>query len=131
MAQSRGLSEIAMSVPPGTLTDDFCADVLTFYAGLLEWSEVAQLRAPDQFTLHVGRRSFLNLRERDDSMTYHGYEHVGVLVESAEVAEALWEQLDADPRDLALEPMERTGGGARTFRFRYRLPMAIEVQFIP
>jgi hypothetical protein len=131
MARSRGLAEIAMSVPLGTLTDEFCADVLAFYGGLLEWTEIEALRAPDQFTMHVGRRSFLNLRERDDSMTYHGYEHVGVLVESAEIAESLWEQLAADPRDLALEPMERAGGGARTFRFRYRLPMAIEVQFIP
>jgi hypothetical protein len=130
MARSRGLAEIAMSVPPGTLTDDFCAEILAFYGELLEWSEVAALRAPDQFTMHVGRRTFLNLRERADSMTYHGYEHVGVLVESAEIAESLWEQLDADPHDLALEPMERTGG-ARTFRFHHLLPMAIEVQFIP
>ena len=86
MARSRGLAEIAMSVPPGTLTDDFCAEILAFYGELLEWSEVAALRGPDQFTLHVGRRTFLNLRERADSMTYHGYEHVGVLVESAEIA---------------------------------------------
>jgi hypothetical protein len=131
MARSRGLAEIAMSVPPGTLTDEFCTDVLAFYGGLLEWTEIEALRASDQFTLHVGRRTFLNLRERDDSMTYHGYEHVGVLVESADVAETLYEQLAADPRDLGVEPMERTASGARTFRFRYRLPMAIEVQFIP
>jgi hypothetical protein len=131
MARSRGLAEIAMSVPPGTLTDDFCNDVIAFYGDLLEWSEIAALRAPDQLTLHVGRRSFVNLRERTDSMTYHGYEHVGVLVESAEIAEALYEQVAGDSRDLGLEAMERTAGGARTFRFRYRLPMAIEVQFIP
>jgi hypothetical protein len=131
VARSRGLSEIAMSVPPGTLTDGFCAAVLGFYGPLLEWVEVEALRAPDQFTLHVGKRCFLNLRERTDPMTYHGYEHVGMLVESAEIAEALWKQLDCDALDIELEPMERSPGGARTFRFHHLLPMAIEVQFIP
>jgi hypothetical protein len=129
--RTRGLSEIAMSLPVGTLTDEYRKEVLDFYGGLFDWTEIEQLRAPDQMTLHVGRRCFVNLRERESAMEYHGYEHVGMLVESTESADAAWEQVRADERDLELQPMEQGDDGYRSFRFRYLLPLAVEVQFIP
>jgi hypothetical protein len=131
MAASRGLSHVAMSVPPGTLTDDYRARVLDFYGEFFGWTEIELLRTPDRMTLAVGRRCYVNLRERASSMTCHGYEHVGLLVESPEAAEAAWENLDRDPRELELEPIDRGDDGYRSFRFRYLLPLAIEVQFLP
>jgi hypothetical protein len=129
--RTRGLSEIAMSLPVGTLTDEFRDALVKFYGDLFEWTEIESLRAPDRMTLHVGRRSFVNLRERESAMEYHGYEHVGLLVESTESADAAWEVVASDPRDLELEPMEQGDDGYRSFRFRYLLPLAVEVQFIP
>jgi hypothetical protein len=131
MTKSRGLSHVAMSVPPGTLTDDFRAQVLEFYGAVFGWTEIESLRLPDRMTLAVGRHSYVNVRERAESMVCTGYEHVGLLVESPEAADATWEQLDRDPRDLELEPIDRGDDGYRNFRFRYLLPLAIEVQFLP
>jgi hypothetical protein len=131
MPRSRGLSHIAMSVPRGTLTDEYRAQVLEFYGKRFGWTEIESLRTPDRMTLSVGRHCYVNVRELDTSMMCTGYEHVGLLVESPEVAESTWEQLDRDPRDLELEPIERGDNGYRNFRFRYLLPLAIEVQFLP
>jgi hypothetical protein len=131
MTRSRGLRHVAVSVPPGTLTDDFRAQILEFYGSEFGWVEIEALRLPDRMTLAVGRHCYVNVRERDPSMACTGYEHIGLLVESPEDADATWEQLDRDPRDLGLEPIERGDDGYRNFRFRYLLPLAIEVQFLP
>jgi hypothetical protein len=131
MTVSKGLSHIAMSVPPGTLTDEYRAQVLDFYNGAFGWTEIESLRLPDRMTLAVGRNCYVNVRERDESMTCTGYEHIGLLVESPEAADAAWDRLAADPRELALEPIDRRDDGYRSFRFRYLLPLTIEVQFFP
>jgi hypothetical protein len=123
-----GLNHLAMSVPAGTLTDAFRAEVLDFYA-CLGWQEIEVLRLPDRMTLSVGSGTYVNIRERPDVMVTHGYEHFGIVVGSTEQAEALWTQLNADPRDVNLEPMARDENGYRSFRFRYLLPMAVEVQY--
>jgi hypothetical protein len=120
-----------MSVPPGTLTDEWRAQLLDFYATAFGWTEIEALRLPDRMTLAVGRHCYVNVRERAESMTCTGYEHIGLLVESPEAADATWEQLDRDPRDLGLEPIDRGEDGYRNFRFRYMLPLTIEVQFLP
>ena len=131
MTRSQGLSHIAMSVPEGTLTDEYRAQVLDFYGSVFGWTEIEALRLPDRMTLAVGQRCYVNVRERTDSMTCTGYEHVGLLVESPEAADAAWEQLDRDPRELQLAPIQRGEDGYRNFRFRYLLPLAIEVQYFP
>jgi hypothetical protein len=64
-------------------------------------------------------------------MVCSGYEHFGIVVESAEEAERLWKQLDSDPRDVLLEPLSSGDDGFRSFRFRYLLPLAVEVQYFP
>jgi hypothetical protein len=120
-----------MSVPAGTLTDEFRAQVLDFYGSTFGWTEIEALRLPDRMTIAVGRRCYVNLRERDVCMAYDGYEHVGLLVESPEAADEVWDALDRDPRDLELEPIQRGDDGFRNFRFRYLLPRAIEVQYLP
>jgi len=122
-----GLSHVAMSVPEGTLTDAFRAELLAFYGDLLGWREIESLRRPDRLTISVGASTYLNVRERSDPMVCFGYEHFGIVVESSEEAERLWTRLDADPRDMNLEPLHGDGG-LTTFRFRYLLPLAVEVQ---
>jgi hypothetical protein len=131
MTVSHGLSHLAMSVPPGTLTDEYRNDVLEFYSRFLGWSEIESLRLDDRLTLSVGADCYINIRERPEAMVCHGYEHFGLLVDSPESAQRIWDQLDEDGREVHLEPLTRGDDGYRSFRFRYVLPFAVEVQFFP
>jgi len=129
MPRSAGLSHVAMSVPEGTLTDVYRSRLLEFYGRLLGWREMEALRRPDRLTISVGRASYINLRERPDSMVSHGYEHFGVLIGSAEDLRRLWDELAAEPFDLELAPFDVSEKGEGSFRFRHLLPMAVEAQF--
>ena len=128
MPPNSRLTHVAMSVPEGTLTDAYRAQLLEFYGQILDWREIESLRLPDRLTIAVGPSSYVNLRERPESMVTHGYEHFGVLVRSAEELRALWATLDAEP-DVELEPLSTSDAGEGSFRFRYLLPMAVEAQF--
>jgi hypothetical protein len=117
-----------MSVPPGTLTDDYRRAVLDFYGEILGWREIDQLRLPDRMTIAVGKNCYVNLRERDDAATYHGYDHVGVLVRSEDDLRQLWDELDQHHPEVTLRPISQTGA-ALTFRMQHLIPLAVEVQF--
>ena len=118
-----------MSVPEGPLTNEYRARLLEFYGRLLAWREMASLRRPDRLTIAVGDSSYINVRERADSMVSHGYEHFGVLVRSAEELQQLWAELASERFDVQLEPLSTNDGGEGSYRFRYLLPMAVEVQY--
>jgi hypothetical protein len=129
MPSSAGLTHIAMSVPEGTLTDAYRMRLLEFYGRILDWREMEALRRPDRLTVAVGSSSYINIRERSDSMVTHGYEHFGVLVRSAEDLQRLWADLANEQDDVELEPLSTNDRGEGSFRFRYLLPMAVEAQF--
>jgi hypothetical protein len=129
MPASSALTHVAMSVPPGTLTDAFRSRLLEFYGRMLGWREMEALRRPDRLTIGVGGSSYINLRERAEPMVTDGYEHFGVLVGSAADLRQLWTDLDNEPGDVELEPLEPNDAGEGSFRFRYLLPMAVEAQF--
>jgi hypothetical protein len=131
MALPIGLNHIAMSVPSGTLTPKYRAQLVDFYGNLLGWHELESLRLPDRLTISVGRHCYVNIRERSGAMACTGYEHFGIVVGSAEEAEELWTVLHRDPRDVHLEPLTRGEDEYRSFRFRYLIPLAVEVQFFP
>ena len=131
MAVPTGLNHVAMSVLPGTLTDEWRAELLEFYSALLGWREIESLRLPDRLTISVGQHTYVNLRERADPMTCSGYEHLGIVVASSDEAQEIWNRLNAHPRDVGLEPLKTDDRGFRNFRFRYLLPLAIEVQSFP
>lgn len=129
MPSSSVLTHVAMSVPEGTLTDAYRARLLTFYGRVFDWREMESLRRPDRLTVAVGPSSYINIRERPDSMVSHGYEHFGVLVRSAEGLRELWAALADEEEDLQLEPLSTNDDGEGSFRFRYLFPMAVEAQF--
>lgn len=129
--QSQGLSHIAMSVAEGTLTDGFRAEVVAFYDRHFGWSEMASLRRPDRMTVAVGGGDYVNIRERPDPMVTSGYEHFGLLLPTAESVEDAWSRLDGAAEDVQLEELNRGDDGYRHFRFRYLLPLTIEVQHLP
>jgi hypothetical protein len=126
-----GLNHLAMSVAPGTLTDEFRDELLAFYGALLGWREIDALRLPDRLTISTGAHTYVNVRERDDVMACHGYEHFGIVVESTADAEGIWTRLDAETREVNLSPIKEGDNGYRVFRFRYLLPMAVEVTAFP
>jgi hypothetical protein len=129
--RSRGLTHIAMSVAEGTLTQDFRASLVDFYARHFGWIEIESLRLPDRMTLAVGDRDYVNIRERSEPMVCSGYEHVGLLLGSAEAVDDAWSDLDRENTDVHLEELKRGDDGYRSFRFRYLLPLTIEVQYLP
>jgi hypothetical protein len=120
-----------MSVPRGTLTGDFRDDLLTFYAAHFGWSEIESLRRPDRLTIAVGGGTYVNVREREVSMVCDGYEHFGLLLRSPEEVDEVWTTLSRDCPDVHLEPLDRGDDGYRSFRFRYLLPLTVEVQCLP
>ena len=127
--RSVGLSHVAMSVPEGTLTDEYRAQLLEFYGRMLGWREMESLRRPDRLTVAVGPASYINIREQPDGMVSHGYEHFGILVRSAEEFRRIWADLANEQVDVQLEPLSTNNDGEGSFRFRHLLPMAVEVQY--
>ncbi len=126
-----GLNHVAMSVPAGTLTDEYRSELLEFYGRLFDWRELESLRLPDRLTISIGPHAYLNIRERSDPMFCSGYEHFGIVVASSWEAERLWTALDSETREVNLEPLAAGEDGYRSFRFRYLLPLTVEVQFFP
>jgi hypothetical protein len=131
MPKSGGLNHIAMSVPRGALTDDYVDEICRFYGGHLGWQVIEAYRQADRLTFAVGGRTYVNIRERDDVMVCHGYEHFGITLETADDVEQLWKDLRADQRDVAVSELETSDDGFRAFRFRYLLPLTVEVQYFP
>ena len=131
MPKSRGLSHVAMSVPEGTLTDSFRDELLAFYGKHFGWREIESLRLPDRLTMAVGAANYVNVRERAEPMVCQGYDHFGLLLRSSDDVDAAWTALDRESREVHLEPLDRGEDGYRNFRFRYLLPLTVEVQFLP
>ena len=127
--RTRALTHVAMSVPVGTLTNDYRSKLLDFYSGAFGWRELERLSTPNRLTISIGPGTYINVREHELAMSVDAYEHFGVLVESVDEVHELHaavRRLGAHP-----EPVEEPVQGHPTFRFRHLLPMAIEVQFIP
>jgi hypothetical protein len=55
----------------------------------------------------------------------------GLRLPSAEAVEAAWAALDADGRCAELDPLAVGEDTHRHFRFRYLLPMSVEVRHLP
>jgi hypothetical protein len=119
-----------MSVPTGTLTDEYRDRVLDFYGRVFGWRELESLRLPDRLTIAVGA-SYINLRERADAPSYGGYEHFGVSFPTAGELKTAWQLAHDDPADVTLEPIEESAEGFATFRLRYLLPLTVEAQYFP
>ena len=130
MATSQRLSHVAMSVPPGTLTDEWRARVLDFYGRIFGWHEIDSLRLPDRLTIAVGS-TYVNLRERADAHDYRGYEHFGVQFPSAEEIRSVWQAAHDSEEDVTLEPLSESADGYLSFRLNYLLPLTVEAQFFP
>jgi hypothetical protein len=92
----------------------------------LGWREIASLRLPDRLTISVGGSSYINVRERADSLENCGYEHFGVLLPSAGALRRLWDELAHEVADVDLEPLspndhgEARSASGTSSRWRWR-----------
>lgn len=129
MPKSLGISHTAMSVSPGTLTAEHRHDLVAFYGALLGWREMESLSLPDRLTLSVGHSCYINIRERDDPARYSGYEHVGVVVGSAQAVDEV--RTAVATANIDVSEMSEQPGRYVSFRFQHLLPMAVEVQYFP
>ena len=120
--RTQGLTHVAMSVAPGTLTDEFCAEVLAFYGDVFGWQSMDRFRQSDRLTVAISPTAYFNLREREDYATI-AYEHFGVMVDSRDELAALRDEVAARGVDVEDSP------ASQLFRFKHLLPMAIEVQY--
>jgi hypothetical protein len=120
-----------MSIPRGTLTSEFCEELLAFYSQHFGWTELESLRRPDRLTIAVGDGDYVNVREMDDCAAYTGYEHFGLRMPSSASVDEAWAALRDDRTCEELEPLEGTPGGYRHFRFRHLIPLTVEVQYLP
>jgi hypothetical protein len=120
-----------MSVPVGTLTEQYRANVLSFFGDHFGWSELEWLRGADVMTIAIGRGDYVNVREVEPAAGYTGYEHFGLRLVTPEAVERAWSAINADERGADVEPIQRGPDGYRQFRVRYLLPMKIEVQHLP
>ena len=131
MPRSQVLSHVAMSVPAGTLTDEYRARVLDFYGRVFGWTEMESLRRPDRLTIAVGA-SYINVRERADAPVYNGYEHFGVVFRSSEEIRRVYDNASKhDAAGITLEPFQESDDGFLSFRLRYMLPLTVEAQCFP
>ena len=131
MPRSDGLSHVAMSVAPGTLTVQFRSEVLSFYGAHFGWVELDEFKRPERMTIAIGGGDYLNIRELEGAIEHRGYEHFGLRLPDAEAVETAWNAITADPRAAAVESLQRGPDGFRQFRLRYLLPLTIEVQHVP
>jgi catechol-2,3-dioxygenase len=133
---SQQLSHVALTVDPGVLDGEPRTQLLEFYGEVLGWSENTGLAIPgERILLRVpGDEQYVTIRASQDPMTTSGYEHLGVEVSSrAELEEVHARASAAASRfeGAEVEPVRvRYGGTLHTFRFRYVLPLSIEMQFI-
>ena len=131
------LSHVAMSVARSTFTDDYISD-LEFYCELLGWRFDEKLSIKNERLLISlpGHGQYLNVRSMDQPMATSTYEHMGVYVATPEEVHSLHSKVRAhgekDPRvkidDRGVQILY--GGVLTTFRFKYLLPLAIEIQHI-
>jgi hypothetical protein len=128
---SEGLSHVAMSLPEGSLTPHFREAVVAFYGRHFGWTEIESLQRSDRMTLAIGGRDYVNLRERPDPVAYGGYEHFGLLLASPEAVDETWAAIGRADEDVHLEELKGDPDGYRSFRFRYLLPLIVEVQHLP
>lgn len=131
------MSHVAMSIDRSMFTEAYVSD-LQFFNVLFGWQIDKNLSISNERILISlpGHGQYLNVRALDEPMVTTPYEHLGIYVESADEVRALFDKVQAHrQQDSRVEIDERGvqvlyGGVLTTFRFKYLLPLAIEVQHI-
>lgn len=131
------LSHVAMTVPRSIFTPDYVEQLATFYESILGWQVSSTLSIDDErFVIFIpGNGQYLNVRASDQPMATSGYEHLGIYVKTEKEVRNLFERVKAESAsreevELDEEMKVAYDGKLTVFRFRYLMPLAIEIQHI-
>lgn len=130
------LSHVAMTVPRAEFTDDYVEQLTSFYLAVLNWKVVRRFTIEgERTTLSVpGNNQYINIRASDEAMTTSGYEHIGVYVEDKQSVTDIYNRVlenAKEPTRLEIDNVKTLYDGTlTTFKFRYLLPLSIELQHL-
>ena len=86
-------NHMELTFPKGTFTDDFRADLESFYGGVLGWNVMAtQVLKMDTYLLQPDDGQFILLAEADKHLESPGLDHLGLLMESREEVDEMLER---------------------------------------
>ncbi|MBM3661184.1 MAG: hypothetical protein FJW95_17005 [Actinobacteria bacterium] len=134
MATTR-FNHMELTLPRGTLTDEFRSQVADFYGGVFGWAaSTVQVVGQDCLYLHVDEGQFILCAEVDNPIQSPSYDHLGLLMDTrAEVDAALDEiksRAATDDRirikeyeDLVMERVT-----VHAFYVKHLLPIYFDVQ---
>jgi hypothetical protein len=130
-------NHMELTFPKGTFTDEFQADVESFYGGVLGW-DVMQTKVLklDAYLLRPDDGQFILLAEADKHLQSPGLDHLGLLMESREEVDEMLERChrfrDKDERCQILEFKDLVTGSVvvHAFYVKYLLPIWFDVQVI-
>ena len=78
-------NHMELTFPKGTFTDDFKADLESFYGGVLGWNVMqTQVLQMDNYLLQPDDGQFILLAEATKHLESPGLDHLGLLMESRE-----------------------------------------------
>lgn len=133
------LNHMELTFPPGTLTDEFRAEVDDFYGGVFGWRCV-QTEVVGQMAhllmLDDRATQFILLAEAPKHLSSPGYDHLGLLQDTREEVDALLEEIRAraaaDDRIQLKEYTDLVTGETvvHAFYVRHLLPIWFDVQCI-
>jgi len=130
-------NHMEMTFPKGTITDDFYADLESFYGGLFGWGvKKTKVLKLDATLLLPDDGQFILLAEADKHMSSPGLDHLGLLMETREEVDEMLDRCqrfqEKDDRcqihnfkDLVTPPLV-----TRAFYVKYLLPIWFDVQVI-
>lgn len=130
------LSHIAMTVARESYTAEYLSELTRFYGETLGWRVDDNLSKPNErLFIAISRQQYLNVRAADEPMVTSGYEHLGIYLDTPEDVHTMHAKVSIEAKaDHHLEIDKRVqvlyGGLLTTFRFRYLMPLAIEVQHL-
>jgi hypothetical protein len=132
-------NHMELTLPRGTMTAEFRADVARFYGGVLGWrcndTEILGQRA---LLLMLDERAtqFILLAESDRYLSSPGYDHLGLLQPDRATVDALldackaYRRTDERLRLKEYEDLVNPSSTVHAFYVKYLLPIWFDVQVI-
>ena len=131
------LNHMELTLAPGTLTDEYRADIDAFYCEVLGWtSSRPELFGQAGHYLRIDNGQFILLMESDKPISSPGYDHSGLLVDTRADVDAVLadcEALAADDDRMQLkyyDDLKTPNVVVHAFYFKYLLPIWFDVQVL-
>ena len=138
MAKMR-FNHMELTLPKGTFTDEWRADVESFYSGVLGWEILShQLGKLDTILLRPDDGQFILIAQAEKHLASPGMDHLGLLLDTREEVDHLLDMCrrfaEKDDRMQIVDYTEKdlvTGNvTVHAFYVKYLLPLYFDIQVI-